>query len=103
MLTAGDGETALAVARAERPDLVVLDWTLPRRSGLEVCRALRAESDPALREVPVVMLTGQSHAEHTSRRLRRRRHDYVIKPFKPTHVRARVHAWLRRRRGAGAS
>ena len=102
VLTAGDGETALAVARAERPDLVLLDWTLPRRSGLEVCRALRAASDPALRDVPVVMLTGQAQAEHTSAGFDAGVTDYVTKPFKPTHVRARVHAWLRRRRGAGA-
>ena len=102
VLTAGDGETALAVARAERPDLVVLDWNLPGRSGIEVCRALRAASDPALREVPVIMLTGQAQAEHTTAGFDAGVTDYVTKPFKPTHVRARVHAWLSRRRGAGA-
>jgi len=101
LLSASDGETALAVARVERPDLVLLDWNLPGRSGIEICRALRAESDAKLRDVPVVMLTGQAQAEHTSAGFEAGVTDFVTKPFKPTHVRARVHAWLRRR-GAGA-
>ena len=60
MLTAGDGRTALAMARHERPDLVVLDLSLPGMDGLDVCRALRRESD-----VPIVMLTAR--AEETDR------------------------------------
>ena len=103
LLSASDGETALAVARVERPDLVLLDWSLPGRSGLEICRALRAESDAKLRDVPVVMLTGQAQAEHTSAGFEAGVTDFVIKPFKPTHVRSRVHAWLQRRRGGAPS
>jgi two-component system phosphate regulon response regulator PhoB len=102
LLSASDGETALAVARMERPDLVLLDWSLPGRSGLEICRALRAETDARLRDVPVVMLTGQAQAEHTSAGFEAGVTDFVTKPFKPTHVRARVHAWLQRRRGAAS-
>jgi CheY-like chemotaxis protein/phosphoribosyl 1,2-cyclic phosphodiesterase len=98
LLSATDGDTALAMARVERPDLVLLDWSLPGRSGLEVCRALRAEPDAKLRQVPVVMLTGQTEATHTAAGFAAGVSDYVVKPFKPTHVRARVAAWLQRSR-----
>ena len=88
------------MARAERPDLVLLDWSMPRRNGLEVCRALRADPDPKLREVPVVMLTVQAEREHTAAGFAAGASDYLVKPFKTTHVRARVHAWLLRSRRA---
>jgi len=104
LLSASDGETALAMARAEPPDLVLLDWSMPRRNGLEVCRALRADTNPKLREVPVVMLTVQNEREDTTAGFAAGASDYVVKPFKLTHVRARVHAWLlrsRRARSAG--
>ena len=52
-----DGESGLAAARRLRPDLVVLDWLMPRMDGLEVCRALRADADPALARTPVLLLT----------------------------------------------
>jgi two-component system phosphate regulon response regulator PhoB len=100
LLSASDGETALAMARASRPDLVLLDWSMPRRDGLEVCRALRADPDPKLREIPVVVLTVQSEREHTAAGFAAGASDYVAKPFKLTYVRARVHAWLLRSRRA---
>jgi len=103
LLSASDGETGLAMARAERPDLVLLDWSMPRRNGLEVCRALRADPDPKLREVPVVMLTVQNEREHTTAGFAAGASDYVVKPFKLTQVRARVHAWLLRSRRAGSA
>ena len=56
LLSASDGNAALEIARAERPDLLLLDWNMPGRNGLEVCRVLRAEPDPELRDVPVVLL-----------------------------------------------
>lgn len=96
LLTASDGDAALTLARAERPDLVLLDWNMPGRNGLEVCRALRAEDDPRLRHVPVVLLTAQAGAEDTATGFGAGVTDYVTKPFKPAHVRARVHAWLMR-------
>ncbi|HUG37937.1 MAG TPA: response regulator, partial [Candidatus Limnocylindrales bacterium] len=98
VLSTTDGETALALARTQRPDLVLLDWSMPGRSGLDVCRALRADPDPRLRDVPVVMLTAQIHAEHTAAGFAAGVSDYVTKPFKPSHIRARVHAWLMRAR-----
>ncbi len=92
------------MSRAERPDLVLLDWSMPGRNGLDVCRALRADPDPKLREVPVVMLTVQTEREHTAAGFAAGASDYMVKPLKLTHVRARVHAWLlrsRRARSAG--
>jgi CheY-like chemotaxis protein len=96
LLSARDGDAALSIARAERPDLVLLDWKIPGRDGLSVCRALRAESDPRLRDVPVILLTGRTEADDTAEGFAAGVSDYVTKPFKPTHVRARVHAWLLR-------
>ena len=63
LLAAHDGETALQMARTERPSLLLMDWQMPGRDGLEVCRALRAETDPQLRDMPVVLLTAQSKNE----------------------------------------
>jgi CheY-like chemotaxis protein len=97
VLSASDGNTALEIARAERPDLLLLDWNMPGRNGLEVCRALRAESDPDLRNVTVVLLTAQAEAEDTAAGFAAGVTDYVTKPFKPAHIRARVHTWLRRK------
>ena len=94
VLAAGDGRTALALARHERPDLVVLDLNLPGMDGLDVCRALRRESD-----VPIIMLTAR--VEETDRLigLELGADDYIIKPFSPRELVARVRAVLRRVRG----
>jgi CheY-like chemotaxis protein len=98
LLSASDGNAALEIARAVRPDLLLLDWNMPARNGLEVCRALRAESEPDLRDVPVVLLTAQVGAEDTAAGFAAGVTDYVTKPFKPALIRSRVHAWLRRKR-----
>jgi CheY-like chemotaxis protein len=96
LLTADDGEAALRLARAERPALIILDWQMPGRDGLEVCRALRAEADPHLRDVPVILLTAQAGADKTAAGFEAGVTDYLTKPFAPAHVRARVRAWLLR-------
>jgi CheY-like chemotaxis protein len=96
LLSANDGESALRLARAERPDLVLLDWQMPGLDGLAVCRALRAEEDPRLRDVPVVLLTAQAGAENTAAGFEAGVTDYLTKPFMPPHVRTRVRAWLLR-------
>lgn len=100
LLTASDGEAALRIARTERPALILLDWQMPGLSGIEVTRALRADQDPSLREMPVVLITAQTGAEHTAAGFSAGVTDYLTKPFRPAHVRARVHAWLLRQ-GAG--
>ncbi|MGH7565761.1 MAG: response regulator [Gemmatimonadota bacterium] len=98
VVTANDGETALRLARQEHPALILLDWQMPGADGIEVTRALRNHEDPALRDVPVVLITSQSGEENTAAGFAAGVTDYLTKPFRPAHVRARVHAWLMRRR-----
>ena len=92
--SANDGTRALAAARGEQPDLVVLDLNLPGMDGLDVCRTLRQESD-----VPIIMLTAR--VEETDRLigLELGADDYITKPFSPREVVARVRAVLRRTGG----
>jgi DNA-binding response OmpR family regulator len=99
LLCAFDGTTALAIARSERPDLILLDWTMPGMDGLEVCRALRGDADPRLNAVPVVLVTAHGSAEETAIGFDAGVTDYIVKPFKATHVRSRVESWLLRRTG----
>ncbi|MBP7999494.1 MAG: response regulator transcription factor [Chloroflexi bacterium] len=91
VLSAGDGETALAIARRERPDLVVLDLMLPGLDGWDVCRTLRRESD-----VPIIMLTARAEESDQIVGLELGADDYVTKPFSPRALVARVRALLRR-------
>jgi two-component system response regulator MtrA len=90
--TAGDGLEGLAKARAEQPDLVLLDVMLPRMDGLEVCREIRREST-----VPIVMLTARGDTIDVVVGLESGADDYVTKPFEMPVLVARVRAALRRR------
>jgi two-component system alkaline phosphatase synthesis response regulator PhoP len=100
VLTARDGQTALSLARYERPDLVVLDLLLPGgMDGLDVCRALRR--DPTLGDVPILMLTARIEEADRLIGLELGADDYVTKPFSPREVVARVRAVLRRAGGRG--
>ena len=92
--TAVDGQSALAVARREKPDLVILDLMLPKIDGREVCRILRRESD-----VPIIMLTALSEEIDQVTGLEIGADDYIIKPFSVRALVARVRALLRRSRG----
>ncbi len=94
VVTAGDGPSALAMARRERPDLIVLDLLLPGMDGREVCRILRAESD-----VPIIMLTALSEESDQIVGLEIGADDYIVKPFSPRALVARVRALLRRAQG----
>lgn len=86
-----DGPGALEAARRERPDLVILDWMLPRLDGLEVCRRLRRES-----VVPILMLTARAEEIDRVLGLEVGADDYVTKPFSIRELLARVRALLRR-------
>ena len=91
---AHDGETGLDMAREMAPDLVILDLTLPRLDGVELCRILRRES-----EVPIIMLTArEAHADRIIG-LDSGADDYIVKPFAPEEVIARAQAVLRRVKG----
>jgi two-component system alkaline phosphatase synthesis response regulator PhoP len=94
VLAAGDGKTALAAARHERPDLIVLDLNLPGMDGLDVCRMLRRES-----EVPIIMLTARVDEVDRLIGLELGADDYISKPFSPRELVARVRTVLRRVRG----
>ncbi len=96
LLHAHDGEAALRLARSERPSLILLDWRMSGMDGLEVCRILRNDPDPQLREVPVVLLTAQMGKENITAGFAAGVTDYLTKPFKPAHVRSRVRGWLLR-------
>ena len=89
-----DGESGLAAARRLRPDLGVLDWLMPRMDGLEVCRALRADADPALARTPVLMLTAKSQEPDLERGFAAGATDFVAKPFSTRELVSRVTAAL---------
>ena len=93
-----DGEDALLIARESPPDLVILDWMLEGLSGIEVCRRLRRMSEKA--NVPIIMLTARGEEGDRIRGLETGADDYVIKPFSPRELVARVLAVLRRVRPA---
>jgi two-component system alkaline phosphatase synthesis response regulator PhoP len=95
VIVAGSGDLALAHARRERPDLIVLDLNLPGMDGLEVCRALRRQS-----EVPIIMLTARVDETDRLIGLELGADDYITKPFSPRELAARVRAVLRRTRGS---
>ncbi len=89
--TAADGEEALNKAESERPDLVVLDWMMPKLNGLETAKLLR-ESSP----VPILMLTARDAVENRVEGLNGGADDYLVKPFAPEELLARIRALLRR-------
>jgi two-component system alkaline phosphatase synthesis response regulator PhoP len=91
VVTAADGQMALTTFRHEKPDLVVLDLTLPLIDGLDVCRTLRRESS-----IPVIMLTARAEEIDKLVGLELGADDYVTKPFSPREIVARVRAVLRR-------
>jgi two-component system response regulator MprA len=96
VITAADGEQALALAHDGSPGVIVLDWMLPKLDGLEVLAALRA----AKNDTPILMLTARDAVEDRVEGLESGADDYLVKPFAPAELVARVNALLRR---AGAS
>jgi two-component system alkaline phosphatase synthesis response regulator PhoP len=100
VITAGDGNAAIRLARAERPSLLVLDLMLPGADGLDVTRALR--QDPATRKLPIIMLTARVEEADRLVGLELGADDYITKPFSPRELVARVRAVLRRSEGDAA-
>ncbi len=94
VVLAGDGPQGLALARKERPDLIVLDLMLPGMDGLDVCREIRRESN-----VPIVMLTARIEETDKLIGLELGADDYLTKPFSPRELVARVRVILRRAAG----
>src|SRR6266542_2733946 len=96
VVTAGDGKQALAAVYQKRPDAVLLDVTMPVLDGWETCRRIRDLAD-----VPVIMLTAHGADHDVVRGLDAGADDYVIKPFRPLQLAARIRAVLRRKRRGG--
>jgi DNA-binding response OmpR family regulator len=91
VITAADGEQALVTFRHEKPDLIVLDLNLPKLNGLDVCRTIRRDSN-----VPIIMLTARVEEADRLIGLEIGADDYIVKPFSPREVVARVRTVLRR-------
>jgi len=91
VISAGDGERALAIIQVEKPDLVVLDLGLPGVDGLDVCRSLRKRSN-----LPIIMLTARDEETDKLIGLELGADDYITKPFSPKELVARVRSVLRR-------
>jgi DNA-binding response OmpR family regulator len=96
VIVVGDADSALASVRSARPDLLVLDLGLPGRDGLDVAREVRRRSD-----TPIVILTARGDEADRIVGLELGADDYVVKPFSPKELVARVRAVLRRTRSAG--
>jgi two-component system phosphate regulon response regulator PhoB len=91
---AQDGEEALMMVDERLPDLVVLDWMLPKVSGIEVCRRLRSRAET--RNIPIILLTARGEETDRIRGLDTGADDYVVKPFSMSELTARIRAVLRR-------
>jgi len=91
VVTAGNGEDALAIVEHQRPDVVVLDIIMPDMSGLEVMRRIRERTN-----IPIILLTARDRDEDKIRGLEFGADDYLVKPFNPEELSARVRAVLRR-------
>jgi two-component system, OmpR family, phosphate regulon response regulator PhoB len=91
---AADGEDALIQIAERKPEVVLLDWMLPLVSGIEVCRQIRRA--PASRTLPIIMLTARGEEGDRVRGLNSGADDYVVKPFSPTELIARLRAVMRR-------
>jgi DNA-binding response OmpR family regulator len=88
---AHDGVTALSRWESESPDLIILDWNLPKLDGLEVCRRIRAQAD-----TPIIILSVRSTEDDVVKGLEIGADDYIVKPFSPRQLVARAEALLRR-------
>ena len=92
VVTAGDGREALVQVRAHRPDAIILDWLMPGLNGIEVMVQLRAAHDDTM----ILMLTARDAIEDRVEGLESGADDYLVKPFAPAELLARMHALLRR-------
>ncbi|MBB3891579.1 two-component system phosphate regulon response regulator PhoB [Phenylobacterium haematophilum] len=94
VVVAADGEEALTLVSERLPDIIILDWMLPKISGIEVCRRLRQRSES--RNVPIIMLTARGEESDRIRGLDTGADDYIVKPFAMSELSARIRAVLRR-------
>jgi two-component system response regulator MprA len=97
VVTAANGQEALAQVQASHPEIIVLDWMMPKMDGLEVVKRLRgAESEFASQQAFILMLTARDALENRVEGLESGADDYLVKPFEPAELVARIHAIQRR-------
>jgi DNA-binding response OmpR family regulator len=98
VITAADGEEALALATTQLPDLIVLDMMMPKATGLEVTRSLRGQD--STKDIPVILLTARAQEADVASGFEAGADDYVKKPFSPKDLQSRVQKLLERRPAA---
>jgi len=94
----GDGEEAVTMVKEYKPDVIVLDWMLPSMSGIDICRQLRWSTDT--KGIPIIMLSARGEESDRIRGLDAGADDYIVKPFSPAELVARIRAIFRRFRPA---
>jgi DNA-binding response OmpR family regulator len=97
-LVARDGESALEQVRYARPDLILLDVVMPGMDGFETCRRLKADPDPATRDIPVIFMTARAETRDRIEGFAAGAADYVVKPLQHEEVLARINAHVALRR-----
>ncbi len=97
--TTDNGNEAFMLIREDKPDLIILDWMLPGMSGVEICSKIR--SDDQTRAIPIIMLTAKGEELDRVAGLDTGADDYMVKPFSPAELAARIKALLRRSSGGG--
>ena len=94
VLSTGDGEEAVNMVKEHKPDIIVLDWMLPGMTGVEVCKHIRWDND--LKNTPIIMLSARGEEGDRIRGLDSGADDYMVKPFSPPELIARIKAVFRR-------
>ena len=94
----GDGDEAVGLVKAHHPDIIVLDWMLPGMSGIDICAELRRQEET--KTVPIIMLSARGEENDRIRGLDAGADDYMVKPFSPSELIARIRAVMRRLRPA---
>jgi two-component system, OmpR family, phosphate regulon response regulator PhoB len=98
VFSTGDGDEAVGLVKAHQPDVIVLDWMLPGMSGVDICAELRRQEET--KTVPIIMLSARGEESDRIRGLDAGADDYMVKPFSPSELIARIRAVLRRLRPA---
>jgi DNA-binding response OmpR family regulator len=101
VITAADGEEALALATTQLPDLIVLDMMMPKATGLEVTRSLRGQD--STKDIPVILLTARAQEADVASGFEAGADDYVKKPFSPKDLQSRIQTLLERRPAASSA
>ncbi len=92
VVEAGDGAQAIVTATKEKPDLIMMDWNMPNLSGIEALKKMKA--DPALKAIPVIMVTSESEKSHIMEAISSGAANYVVKPFNADTIKEKLAPFL---------